>query len=59
MCKLYHVKYSCGCVEDRPVSCAESPNTFGTCAAGYDDKDEAHTYLVTGLDKHDDQRVHD
>ncbi|KAI1209165.1 uncharacterized protein F4807DRAFT_98921 [Annulohypoxylon truncatum] len=40
MCKVYHITYSCGCKEIQEAPCAESPNTFGTCAGGAEIKSE-------------------
>ncbi|KAI1448615.1 hypothetical protein F5Y02DRAFT_275689 [Annulohypoxylon stygium] len=34
MCKIYQVTFSCGHTEPQEIPCAESPNTFGSCAGG-------------------------
>ncbi|KAI1400624.1 hypothetical protein F4819DRAFT_487428 [Hypoxylon fuscum] len=34
MCKVYKIKYTCGCTEDQVAACAESPNNPGGCSRG-------------------------
>ncbi|KAI5864817.1 hypothetical protein GGS23DRAFT_595510 [Durotheca rogersii] len=41
MCKIWYIKYSCGCTVRQDAPCAETPNTLGTCSRGLEEKDQA------------------